>query len=103
MLERERDVVERVQVEEALVGGEEAREGIGLEAERARRDFAHALRAHAEIDVAVAGLGEIEQDLSQERGRNLRVEAIQQDPLVLDHLVVEQPRVRIADGLRVAA
>jgi hypothetical protein len=103
MLERQRDVVERVQVREALEGREQTGVRIGLESQRPRSDLGAPLGGEAVRDVAVADLRQIEQRSPQQRSRHRFAERIQQDALVLDHFRIQEPRLRVSDRDRVAA
>jgi hypothetical protein len=99
VLERERDVVERVEEDEALVRREEARVRVGREGGRPGGDLAAAIVGHAAIDAAKREARDIHEERTRRRERDVALELPVERALVLDHLRVEKASVLMADLL----
>ena len=98
VLEAERDVVERVEEDQAMVRRQVGGERIGLEPFGLRGELAPPRLGEAAIDVAVADAPHVHHERARGGDRNEVLEVSPERPLVVDHLFSEQPRVRRADA-----
>ena len=100
VLEAERDVVERVQIDEPLVSREVALERVWREGAGLRCDLLQSIARHRLVGAAVNDARDVEDEPAQRRHRHELLERGVELRLARHHLVVEQARVLLADLLR---
>ncbi len=97
MHERQAEVVERLQIDEPLVGRDVARERIRIERARFGGDLCSTVARDAPIDVSEAELPHVDEQVPHGRERHVFLEGAIERAFALDHLAVEELRLRVAD------
>ena len=82
MLEREGDVVERLEKDEAVIGREKAGERVGRERVGLGGDLAPARVGHARVDVAELEARHVHDEPARRRDRDVVLEVLEERALV---------------------